>query len=98
METLRIASTKTTPEIVLDPNENLFFIKGESRPESVKDFFRPVFEWLDKYYEEIKNDKTVKIEFNFYFEYINSSSFKYLLELMKKLTYALNVKKENLEK
>ncbi|MCK4662792.1 MAG: DUF1987 domain-containing protein [Bacteroidales bacterium] len=86
MEPLIIEATKETPEIILDPEKELFRIKGVSHPENIKTFFAPVFHWLDNYFAENKEKQGTKMVFQFFYIYINSSSLKHLYDLFKKLT------------
>jgi len=72
--------SKRTPWIILEPGR--IFIMGRSIPENPGDFYRPVQEWLSKYSRNCV-DKT-KIEFGF--EYINTSSIKWIYTILKELS------------
>jgi len=91
MEKLNIEPTSNSPRVILDPEARQFEFSGESRPENVRKFYLPILEWLDKYAEEEKRksravDKSsLQVQFNF--EYFNSTSAKYILDIFK----ALNV-------
>lgn len=85
MDILRIEPSKDTPLVILDPNTNVFDISGKCHPENIREFMAPVFNWLDNYLNEIKGTDNLKIEFNLNYIYVNSSSFKYLIVLIKKL-------------
>ena len=88
MEVLHLAATENTPEITLDHLKEIFSMSGESRPENVRNFYEPVMEWLDGYsqYLYFMLDKfeqgTKELNFNFNFEYFNSSSAKYILDIL----------------
>lgn len=43
-------------------------------------------EWVDEFYEYMKNKKPCKIIVDMNFKYINSSSYKYLRELLIKMS------------
>ena len=90
MEKLIIDATLNTPSIILDPEKNLFQFTGESRPENVRNFYIPVLEWLENYTSEVasqdKEHKSRAHEFHFNFEYFNSTSAKYILDLFKTLS------------
>lgn len=90
MEKLIIEPTLNTPSVSLDPEKNLFQFSGESRPENVRNFYMPVLEWLEKYTKEVTSggatDKSSTREFHFSFEYFNSTSAKYILDLFKTLS------------
>ncbi len=79
MEKLTIHSTLNSPRVVLDPAENLFEFSGESRPENVRNFFLPILEWLEQFASEVAGPCT----FSFNFEYFNSTSAKYILDIFK---------------
>lgn len=79
-------ATANSPKIILDPDNNLFEISGDSRPEHVSNFYEPVFIWIDTFLSEliekgIKNKILLKIQLN----YFNSASEKSLLRIAKKM-------------
>lgn len=82
MEKLDIAPTLNSPGISLDPAVNSFEFSGESRPENVRSFYMPVLEWLELFAKELKGGD-VPLEFKFNFEYFNSTSAKYILDIFK---------------
>ena len=90
MEKLIIEPTLNTPSVILDPEKNSFHFSGESRPEDVRNFYIPILEWLEKYATEqiAQNGMEEKSdrEFHFNFEYFNSTSAKYILDLFKILS------------
>jgi hypothetical protein len=81
MEKLIIEPTLNSPRVVLDPAEKVFELSGESRPENVRNFYMPILEWLEKYAPECKGSCTFKFDF----EYFNSTSAKYILDIFKVL-------------
>jgi hypothetical protein len=86
MESLIIDSTDSSPKVVFDPANGIFEVSGESRPEDVRKFYEPILDWIDRYGKHVKsNPPTQKIQFNFIFEYFNSSSAKYVMDIMSKL-------------
>ena len=72
--------SKRTPWIILEPGR--IFIMGRSIPENTSDFYRPVFDWISNYSQDYL-EKT-KIEFGF--EYINTSSTKWIFAILKELS------------
>ena len=72
--------SKRTPWIILEPGR--IFIMGRSIPENTSDFYRPVFDWISNYSQDY-SEKT-KIEFGF--EYINTSSTKWIFSILKELS------------
>ena len=85
MESLHIAAGNDTPEVIFNPEDNHYIISGICHPENIKEFFLPIFDWLDKFHEEIKNQPPVEIPFIFYYIYLNSASIRHLFDLLKKL-------------
>ena len=87
MEKLIIEPTLNTPSVELNPQKNQFHFSGESRPENVRNFYMPVLVWLENYTAEVTTEdetsKSVNREFHFNFEYFNSTSAKYILDLFK---------------
>jgi hypothetical protein len=72
MENLSFEATKYTPEINLDANGTISLV-GKSYPENTFEFYAPVMEWLEKYFETAPADKTIV---NIEIIYFNSSSSK----------------------
>lgn len=72
-------SSKRTPWIILEPGR--IFIMGRSIPENPGEFYGPVHEWVSRYAQSYF-EKT-KIEFGF--EYINTSSTKWIYTILKEL-------------
>ena len=60
MEPLHAKETTSTPKVYFDPDQNLFEIKGCSRPEDVRDFYVPVITWLEKFRLSINDDFRAK--------------------------------------
>lgn len=97
MNPLIIPPTEHTPKIAFDiekivKGKHVFEISGESKPEDVKAFYGPVLKWLDeaksylKAFEKrkIENHKR-KIRLVFKMEYFNSSSAKYLFDIIQEM-------------
>jgi hypothetical protein len=89
MEKFIIESTANSPRIVLDPENRTFEFSGESRPENVRKFYLPVLEWLEAYtgsLEDLQDDqRKFDLQCQFNFEYFNSTSAKYILDIFKSL-------------
>jgi len=89
MEKFIIEPTANSPRIVLDPDKRTFEFSGESRPENVRKFYLPVLEWLEAYtgaLEALQDDqRKFDLQCQFNFEYFNSTSAKYILDIFKSL-------------
>ncbi len=91
MEPLIIGATDKTPEIILDPYNDNYEISGNSRPENVREFYYPVINWLNEFEKEVLDKKVIKFDkmhplnFNLKMNYFNSSSAKFLYDLINEL-------------
>jgi len=91
MQSLYISPTKNTPEINFSPEENIFYIKGTSSPEDVRDMYYPVIEWIRIFVDDIifgegavyTIEKPLKLQIDL--EYFNSSSAKFLYDIFNDL-------------
>ena len=72
MENLKLEATKYTPEIKLNKNGTISLI-GKSYPENTFEFYAPMMNWLEEYFENSPAKKTVV---NMEIIYFNSSSSK----------------------
>jgi hypothetical protein len=77
--------TKRTPRIILEPGRIL--ILGRSIPENPGEFYRPVYDWINRYVR-INGHKT-SIELGF--EYINTSSTKWIYNIIKQIAGMQNL-------
>jgi hypothetical protein len=82
MNALKIESTRTTPEIVLNP-DGMLWIKGRSIHENVAEFYEPVDNWVNEYIESPA--ELTHVDMNL--EYFNSSSAKLFIQILQKITY-----------
>jgi len=82
---LNIEPTSRTPAVAFDFANNHLKIAGESYPENVTEFYRPVFAALDAYLGTVGQGS---FRFDFELIYLNSSSAKAVMMLMDKLKAA----------
>ena len=86
MEKLFLEGTDNTPQVTLDNATHTLHFKGDSRPEDVRKFYLPILEWLKEYEKHLyflkDQGSSIKITANFEFEYFNSSSAKYLMDII----------------
>lgn len=90
MDIFKSELTNNTPLVLLDHNKHLIEFEGDSRPEDVQKFYSPIIEWLENYethLSSIKDNTSRKITTtcNLKFEYFNSSSVKYVMDIILKL-------------
>ncbi len=86
MDNLKIEGTRQTPEIDFDAISGILKLDGRSIPENTFEFFTPVLNWLDEYISNTPDKTVAKINL----EYFNTSSSKYILEILKRLKIILN--------
>ena len=94
MEKIILEPTELTPGVKLDAATNRYEMWGESRPENARKFYQPILDWFDQlnkelYYlkseaEEDVLKRTVEVKFSF--DYLNSTSIKFVYELLKKIS------------
>jgi len=86
METLIIEETIETPHVELDIQTGSFTFSGKSLPEDVKEFYKPIMEWIEAYTHNPKPNTSMNIKL----EYFNTSSSKMILIILKQLIEATN--------
>lgn len=84
-DNLDIEATARTPGIAFDFAKNHLRITGESYPEDVTEFYRPIFKVLDAYLGALGKGQC---RFDFELIYLNSSSAKAVMMLIDKLEAA----------
>ncbi len=79
LEALRIEPTFATPEIIMDAENGVFRITGNSYPEDPWPVYTPVITWFKKYAEH-PLPRTV---FEFRFTYFSTASTQLIFELFR---------------
>ena len=72
MATIDIEKTQLTPSILLDKEQGLIEIKGDSLPENTAEFYKPLMAELKDYFNSPQDKTIVNLEIT----YFNSSSSK----------------------
>ncbi|HHZ64253.1 MAG TPA: DUF1987 domain-containing protein [Flavobacteriales bacterium] len=91
MDALIIEGTEFTPDVVMDPGSNRFEMSGESRPENASKFYEAILNWMDnyhslRYWRDSKfDDNSNSTVFEFRLDYFNSTSAKFILDILKKI-------------
>lgn len=78
---LELSATDKTPAVSIDGARGVFTISGCSIPENADRFFGPIQDMAEEYAKQPSARTTLRVELS----YFNSSSSKYLLDLMKHL-------------
>ena len=76
---IEIDSTKKTPAVLLDRGR--ICIDGRSIPEDSTRFYKPIYDWIKEYSE----DEITPTRIDLNFEYINTSSTKWVFAVIKEL-------------
>ena len=84
-QSLYIAKTEETPEVDFNTESRVFAIRGRSLPEDAFSFYKPLIEWLEGYCRTLSGEVEMQIEL----DYFNSSSGRYLMEMLYKLESAV---------
>jgi hypothetical protein len=82
MENIDIQATKGeffTPRVFMNAATGECELSGESYIEDTLDFYRPVVQWLEQYTAQ----GLQPLNFTFNLQYYNTSSSKYLLDIIK---------------
>jgi hypothetical protein len=80
MKALLIERTDETPEVRLDPEAGIFEFVGNSYPENSTKFYTPVLTWLRDF---LNAQLVMPMTVDFNFDYFNTSSAKYILEILR---------------
>lgn len=78
MKPLILEGTEDTPAVHLDAATGTFSVTERSWPENAMEFYQPIIQWLEGYFEE-PNAETV---FEFQLEYFNTSSAKQIAKIL----------------
>jgi hypothetical protein len=81
MKKIEIAARDQTPFVILDKENCIFEIRGYSYPDEALEFYSEIINWFKEYIEN-PNAET-KLVFDLI--YVNSTSIKFINEILKKL-------------
>jgi hypothetical protein len=88
MEEIKIPETEKSPRVLFDPENRIFELEGNSRPENVREFYHPIIDKLKNYFEQIlsgdhlEDYKENPLKFVYKLEYFNSSSAKFISDIL----------------
>lgn len=88
MERFTIAAKNITPFIDLNPDSRTFLFQGESYPENVLAFYRPVLDWMRNYFQTLTSGETTQVQVAL--RYMNTSSTKIFMNIFDLLQNAHN--------
>lgn len=81
MERIDLPLTDKTPSVLFDPAKGVIELKGVSIHENADRFFRPLLDQIEVYARQPAKHTTVRL----FMHYFNSSSAKYILDMLKLL-------------
>lgn len=84
MLAIKINSTAKTPSVVFNHKTGVLEITGNSTPENPFEMYQPLLKWIDEYLQMEPKRTEVRI----FLEYFNTSSSKYLYEILKRFELA----------
>lgn len=84
MQTLHIASTTSSPEIVADWESGTLSMRGDSYPENAFDLYEPLLRWVQSYLRE--RGQALRVDLHLL--YLNTSSIKVMMDLFDLLEEA----------
>lgn len=93
MENLILEETKYTPSINLSAENGILELSGKSYPENTFEFYKPMMDWVEEYFNGNEKEKTIV---NIEIIYFNSSSSKLFFDFFDLLEEAHN-KAKNIE-
>jgi hypothetical protein len=79
-ESIKREPSKRTPWISLEPGR--IFIMGRSIPDNPGEFYRPIQKWISEYAHSYNGNSKIDLGF----EYINTSSIKWIFTILKELS------------
>ena len=85
MKNLTIQATELTPSVAMDYAAKKIEIRGESYAEDTAAFYAPIFQWIDDYLSETKQQSLL---LDFSMIYLNSSTSKMFMDLFENLDEA----------
>ncbi len=81
MEPIKIAPSEFSPEVIINPTENIYLISGWSRPEHPAKFYLPILQWINEHGEKYLNGAV----FEFKIVYFNTPSARSLRNILDQL-------------
>ncbi|HCT29166.1 MAG TPA: hypothetical protein DIW31_00160 [Bacteroidales bacterium] len=87
MKSYSVNGTLVSPAVDFNIETRVLEISGYSRPENVRDFYFPLIQWLDDLNVFLVNNRSLNVSiepftFKFKFIYFNSSSAKFIYDII----------------
>lgn len=81
MKNLRKEATRETLQVDCDAQTGIINLEGISYPQDSAEFFEPISDWLSCYIKDVGGAIVLNVKVS----YLNSSSTKFLFELIDKM-------------
>ena len=64
MKELIINETQNTPGVNFNPFDGILEIEGKSIPEKPDEFYNPLLDWINQYFEDIEDNHYIRFDIN----------------------------------
>jgi len=81
MNNILLEQSENTPKVIMSQDKGLIEFEGKSYPENTFAFYRPLTEWLKKYFKNY-TDENKLTTVNFKFLYFNSATTQIIFEIL----------------
>lgn len=81
MENILLEASDNSPKVIMDRERALIEFEGKSYPENTFAFYRPITEWLKRYFKHYNDNQTV-MTINFKLLYFNSATTQIIFEIL----------------
>ena len=81
MDNIILEESDNSPKVIMDKDRAFIEFEGKSYPENTFAFYRPITEWLKRYFKYY-NDENKSITMNFKLTYFNSATTQIIFEIL----------------
>ena len=89
MTALIIEGREDTPAVIFDSENGKFEISGRSLPENILSFYEPLYDWIQEYVSNPKDETIVDLKI----DYFNSASHKAINDILDIFSELMNIGK-----
>ena len=79
MHNINIEKTDNSPKVELNYEKGFIEFEGKSYPENTFDFYEPLTKWIEEYFSDNEQEKTIV---NFKLTYFNSATTQILFDIL----------------
>ena len=81
MDNILLEESENSPQVTMDKEKAFIEFEGKSYPENTFAFYRPITEWLKRYFKYYADENKATI-INFKFLYFNSATTQIIFEIL----------------